>query len=108
MLQTTFNSLIVSFTLATSFGVLVHDTKLDRAATLALTVPSMVALAAIDGSTKFSDAHVHVERASAPKNASELRSNTPRLNPRDDEHPMAQMKKLTFGDNDSTSLWPSI
>lgn len=109
MLQTSINSLLVTFTLATSFGVLVHDTKIDRAATLAITVPgALAAVAAIDGSTKFSEAHVHVERTSGPKRISDMRSNMPRLNPRDDEHPYFQSKKMSFGDADSIGLWPSV
>lgn len=109
MLQTSINSLIVTFTLATSFGVLVHDTQVDRAASLALALPTaLVTYAAVDTAIKYGDAHVHVERVSGPKHLSDVRNSIPRLNPRDDEHPYYLSKKMAFGDNDSIGLWPSI
>lgn len=109
MLQTSINSLLITFTLATSAGVLIHDTQVDRAAGLALAVPaSLVTYAAVDSVMKSADAHIHVERVSGPRNVADVRNTMPRLNPRDDEHAAFQTKRLAFGDIDSTSLWPSI
>lgn len=102
MLQTIINPALIAFTLFTTTGVLVHDTQLDRAATLALTVPGALALyAAVD--TKFGDnSHVHVERVHGPKQP------THRLQPRDDDIRHFTNKRVATGGNDSTSLWPSI
>jgi len=74
--------LSVFLSLTTATGVVVHDTRIDRATMTALSVPSAVASA--QGNSKLvnyaTDSHTHVERHSL--SSSELRSDSPRLNPR--------------------------
>lgn len=108
MLHTLFNPFIITFTLATTTGVLVHDTQLDRAAMFALATPiAIIGYAGIDNAIKNGDSHTHVERVSAPKHIAAFRTNLPRLQPRDDDRRYLQNKKIYFGGADSTGLWPS-
>ena len=101
MLQTIINPTLIAFTLFTTTGVLVHDTQVDRAASLALALPS--ALALYGATDKFADsAHTHVERVHGPN-----KHVTPRLQPRDDDVRYFTNKRVAFGGNDATSLWPS-
>lgn len=103
------NPLPLIFTLATTFGVLIHDTQLDRAATVAIALPAVVATyAAVDSAIKGGEAHLHVERVSAHQNMSAIRGLQPRLQPRDDSHRSTPAKKFALGAHENTSLWPSI
>lgn len=87
---------LITMAVLTSFGVLVHDTKLDQAATLALALPvGLVVLAQIP--TLHSEGHTHVERVSFDKSA-HLTSGTPRVQPRDD-HRKYVLGKRTSGFN---------
>lgn len=109
MLQTTVNSLLIGFTLATTAGVVLHDTQIDRAATAAVALPAVMATAAAtDFGIKTNDAHTHVERASAPKHLVGLRSTLPRLQARDDDRRYQLQKKVYFGGSETPSLWPSV
>lgn len=102
MLQTIINPALIAFTLFTTTGVLVHDTQLDRAATVALAVPGALALLA-GADSKFTDsAHTHVERVHGPKQT------THRIQPRDDDARFFANKRVSLGGNDATSLWPSV
>jgi hypothetical protein len=101
-----FNPLPLIFTLTATFGVVVHDTQLDRAA-LALAVPvSFATYAAVD-TLKSGDSHIHVERIHGPNTLATLRSTVPRTQPRDDDRWYNQ-KKLYFGTGGASYLWPSI
>ncbi|MFZ3009998.1 MAG: hypothetical protein WA030_03215 [Candidatus Microsaccharimonas sp.] len=102
------NPIPLLFTIATTFGVLIHDTQLDRAAKVALSMPvAFATYAAADAAIKSSE-HVHVERVSIPANLASLRSMTPRLQPRDDNHRYAESKKLHYSGGDNGYAWPSI
>lgn len=97
------NPLPIALTLATSFGVLLHDTQLDRATTTALTLPAIVAAyGAADIGLKLSDGHTHTERVS-------LGASQPRIQPRghDDKKYMLN-KKLHINSSGSDYSWPSI
>ena len=100
--------LAIAFTLATTAGVVMHDTQLDRATTVALALPAAAAItyAGVDNAIKSGDAHVHVERAEAPKQ--NIRAATPRLQPRDDDRRYLLNKKVYFGGADTSGLWPSV
>jgi hypothetical protein len=103
------NPLPLAFTLATTFGVLVHDTKIDHATNVAIAMPSaMITYVAVDSLMKSSDSHIHVERVAGPKQLATLRATVPRVQPRDDDRRYVQTKKIFFGGSDATSLWPSI
>lgn len=109
MLQTLINPAALLFTAVTTFGVLVHDTQVDRATTVALAATSsFVSFIAIDSALKSSENHVHVERASAPRHINALRATLPRVQPRDDDRRYLQSKRLYFGTGDTNYLWPSV
>jgi hypothetical protein len=108
MLRTIFNPLLIGLTLFTTVGVLVHDTQLDRATTVAVALPAAVAGFALDTVLKSGDAHTHVERVSAPKQFSLLRATLPRVQPRDNDRVYIQHKKAYFAGGETTSLWPSV
>lgn len=92
------------FTLTTAFGVLVHDTQIDKAATYAIALPAaFVSFAAIDTISKSSE-HVHVERVSAPSNF----AGVPRIQPRDDERRYFSARKDFSTGGDNGYLWPSV
>jgi hypothetical protein len=104
MLPLIFNPAPLIFTLATTFGVLVHDTQVDRAASFAVAVPvAFASFAAIDSAIKSTD-HVQVERAMLPH----VNVSVPRIQPRDDERRYVQSRKLFFGTEGSGYFWPSI
>jgi hypothetical protein len=108
MFPLTINPLPLLFTVAATFGVLVHDTQIDRATTVALALPAAFAtFAAVDSAIKSSEHHVHVERVSMPSNLANLRVSIPRMQPRDDDRRYVQSKKVAFGSMDSGYIWPS-
>lgn len=110
MLSNIINPVAMLFTLTTAFGVFLHDTQIDNATKVAITVPAAImAAATAEIGIKATDSHVHVERVSAPKQTNALRTPTPRQQPRDDDKKHLQNKKsfLTAG-GDSMSLWPSV
>jgi hypothetical protein len=104
------NPLPLLLTLTTTFGVLVHDTQIDRATTTALALPAAFAtFGAADAALKFGDAHTHVERVNAAKTLQELRSGQPRMQARnDDEKKFVFNKKFTFDSGGSQYSWPSV
>lgn len=109
MIPLIINPTAIAFTIATTFGVLIHDTQLDRATTVALAATSsFITLAAVDASIKSGESHVHVERASAPRHISALRATLPRVQPRDDDRRYLQSKRLYFGTGDTNYIWPSV
>lgn len=63
--------------------------------------------AVADAAMKSSD-HIHVERVSVASNLASLRSTSPRLQPRDDDHRYAESKKLHYSGGDNGYAWPSI
>lgn len=90
--------LSVFLSLTTATGVMVHDTRIDRATMTALAVPS--AIASAQGNSKLvnpaTDSHTHVERHSL--SSSELKGDSPRINPRtnaDKKH--LSQKRIGFG-----------
>ena len=108
MLPIISNPAPIVFIVTATFGVLVHDTQIDRATTVALTAPAAFAsFAAVDVLTKSSE-HVHVERASMPKHMAALRATLPRIQPRDDDRRYVQSKKLNFTASNGSYIWPSV
>ena len=96
------------FIITATLGVLVHDTQIDRATTVALAAPAAFAtFAAVDVLTKSTD-HIHTERASMPKHLASIRATLPRIQPRDDDRRYVQSKKLQFTTGGNNYIWPSI
>lgn len=94
--------LSIFLSLSTATGVLVHDTRLDKAT---LTVLSGSAAGTnSEANTKLvnhaTDSHTHVERHTLSSALHQLRSDNPKVSPRTDEekHHAAQ-KHLGFGNN---------
>lgn len=101
------NPLLIGFTLSTAFGLLMHDTQIDRATTVALTAPAALTIyAAADLSLKMND-HIHVEKSSGTSDLTVLRTTSPRTPPRDDDRRYVQSKKVVFNGGNASGLWPS-
>lgn len=90
---------VISFTLATTFGVLIHDTKLDQATSVALTLP--IALVGYEMGAQIaklgSEGHTHVERVSLANAVRDLHAGTPRIQPRDDHKKFTLQKHVVKG-----------
>lgn len=104
------NPLPLLLTLTTTFGVLVHDTQIDRATSTALALPVAIAtLGAAEISLKAGEAHVHAERFSFAKNIEQLRFSQPRIQVRsEDEKKYVSVKKFTSNGVGSEYSWPTI
>ena len=89
--------------LATGFGVLIHDTQIDKATATAIALPALLATyGASDISFKLNDPHTHTERVS-------VAGSHPRVQPRSgDDKKYISLKKFgttSFGGDYS---WPSV
>ncbi|MFZ2835726.1 hypothetical protein D3C85_220780 [compost metagenome] len=84
--------LSIALSLSTATGVLLHDTKLDKAASLA---PALSAgLDAADRSIKLAgDPHTHAERGSLSQAVRDIKSQNPRVQPRTTEDKKHLMQK---------------
>ena len=100
--------LFISLTFATAFGVLFHDTQVDKAATAAFVAPVAAASFAIVNLSNKLDDHVHVEKASPADQAGALRGNIAKAPPRTDDRRYIQSKKIFFGGSNNSGLWPSV
>lgn len=78
------NSFAIGLSVSTALGIFVHDTKIDKFALTALTLPAMVA--GYEASSKLThispDLHTHAERTSITQAVNDLRSSNPRIQPR--------------------------
>ena len=91
------------FIIATALGVLMHDTQVDHASSVALNPAHYSSFAVADAVSKSSE-HVHVERVSVGGGSS---SNIAKIQPRDDDRRYIQSKKFALSGGDSLGLWPS-
>jgi hypothetical protein len=109
MLPSLINPLSILLTITTSFGVLIHDTHMDRATTAALALPIAFAVYGASEAIKMSDPHVHTERVNVANTLQQLRSNQPKLQTRDDKDRMyVSVKKYMSGGMGSEYHWPSV
>lgn len=80
------NPLAILVSLSTATGVFVHDTKIDKATTV-MTAPAV--MAAYEASTKQAglspDLHTHAERGSLTQAVHDLKTQNPRIQPRNNE-----------------------
>lgn len=77
--------LSIFLSLSTATGVLVHDTRIDKATMTALSSPSPVASGQADSKLVVNisgDAHTHTERHSLSQAVHDLKADNPRLHPR--------------------------
>jgi hypothetical protein len=102
MLQIFSKPLPIALTLLTVLGVLMHDTQLDKATTVAIALPAVLASYGVADAVARSSEHVHVERVS-------ITAQQPRVQPRnsDDKKYMTQ-KRLSANLLGSEYSWPSV
>jgi hypothetical protein len=93
------NPLAIIISLSTASGVLVHDTKIDRAAAVAFSAPAtMATYEAPSKAISFSsDAHTHVERASFAGAVNTLSGHTPSVQPRSNDKKHLMQKHVVRG-----------
>ena len=103
-----FNPLPFVFIFATAFGVVMHDTKVDKAASVAIVTPiAATSNYAVEDASK-SNEHVHVERVSvASQGDATHHENVPKTQPRNDHNKYIQVKKLATSGG-GNGLWPSV
>lgn len=96
---------LVGFAIVIGLGVLVHDTKIDQATALALTLPVGLALAAVP--SLQSEGHTHAERGAYGRTTS---VGMPRIQPRNDSKKYLVTRRSTNTDdfNNSGIIWPSV
>ena len=98
----------VLFAVTTLFGVVVHEMHIDRAATVAVALPAIMATVGVD-KVISSNYHTQVERASIPRSTVSFRSALPNIQPpRDDDRKYIQNKKLIYSGGDQNHIWPSV
>lgn len=84
--------------LCTATGVFVHDMQLDKATVTALTIPVFAGASYDKSSVPQTGAnHTHVERGSLSQALHDLRSTTPRMQPRDDSRKHVLAKRVVRG-----------
>jgi len=74
------NRIAITVAIVTTLGIVLHDTKFDKAATLALSLPAMALSlgAAAHLPSLQGEAHTHVERAAFDKSARATQGVPPR------------------------------
>lgn len=94
--------LSIFLSLSTATGVLVHDTRIDKATMTALAIPSVVA--SYQANTKLvnyaTDSHTHTERHSFSQSIRDLKADNPRIQPRaQEDKKYVSQKNLGLGHN---------
>lgn len=104
------NPIPLLLTLSAAFGVLIHDTQVDRAASTILSTPSAIVSSGEQGIfSRMNDLHVHSERVSVSQDVDELKTSQPRVQPRDgDDKKYVVQKKSSLNLYGSEYSWPSI
>lgn len=87
MFASLLNPILAIMSLSTVTGVLVHDTRIDKAMVTALALPA--AIVSVDSSSKLAglsgDLHTHAERTSLSQAVHDLKGQTPRIVPRNED-----------------------
>lgn len=96
------------FVIAVATGVLVHDLRIDKAASVALALPAVLATYGAAHFVGSGSEHVHVERVAFSNQSSIFHSSLPKVTPRDNDRHYVQAKKSFSTSGGTTSLWPSI
>lgn len=102
-----FQRLLLGLALFAAVGILVHDTKIDKAVSLALPVAAITFGVGSHVFDLSGQAHTHVERVSL----NQAFSTIPRAQPRDDHRRYYLQKYLSRGSNffgDSTVYMPAV
>lgn len=95
MFQVLISPLAVMLSLSTSSGILLHETKIDKLATLTMMAPVAAAQKVATHGTALLDGmpHTHIEPASLESASNELRTKNPNQNPRRDEDKKYRLQK---------------
>lgn len=106
-MQKTINLLPIVFIAAVVTGVLVHDMRIDKATSVALALPAVLATY---GAAHFvgGGEHIHVERVAFSNQSNVFHSSLPKVTPRDNDRHYVQPKKFVTSGGNNTSLWPSV
>lgn len=108
-IKNTINVAPILFVLAIVTGVLVHDLRIDKATSVAMALPAMLATYGAAHFISGGGEHIHVERVAFSNQSSIFHSNLPKIPPRDEFRGYVQAKKpFLTGGNGSGSIWPSI
>lgn len=99
----------VFLTFAIVAGVLLHDTQLDQATKVALTVPIMlVSYGGAEIALKMSDPHVHNDRAGSGRALRVVHNIQPRVQTRGDDKKYVVQAKSNVNSYGNDYYWPSI
>lgn len=99
MIETIISPLVIMLTLFTSSGMLLHETKVDKMASLSMFAPlSTTHFAAEETQGKLETTpHTHVERTSLNRASAELSGHIPTTTPRKDDKKYRLQKKVPRG-----------
>jgi len=98
MISNIVNISVVVISLVTASGIFLHDTRVDRAATTAITLPAeIVADTASNDKLMNWDAHTHVERMTFSQTVRDLQSSNPRIQPRNDDKKHVLQNRVARG-----------
>ncbi|MBC7564744.1 hypothetical protein H7100_00715 [Candidatus Saccharibacteria bacterium] len=96
------------FIFATAFGVVMHDTQVDKATSVAIMTPASFTNVALANAVAKSNEHVHVERMSVSSQGSATHpEKVAKTQPRNDHTRYIQVKKHAHDGGDN-GLWPSV
>ena len=95
MLQLLISPLALAISLSTSAGVVLHETKVDKVASLAMVAPVVAAQKVASGGQAMLDGmpHTHSEGVSLSSASRELRTQSPGLTPRRDKDEKYRLQK---------------
>lgn len=104
----TINLAPIIFTIAITVGVVFHDMRIEKVATVAFALPAVLATYGAAHLVGGSE-HTHVERVSFSNQSSIFHSSLPKVSPRDNEQRYIQAKKsYTTGGTGDVHFWPSV
>ena len=95
MFKTIISPLFLLLTLSTSTGILLHETKVDKLATLAMVSPSKAAKKLSHGKLLESMPHTHSDAGTFQASAREFSSPNHGLTPRRDRDEKYRLQKVT-------------
>jgi hypothetical protein len=92
-------TLAIIFSLNTALGILVHDTRIDKAATTAVALPVVVASYELNNQLGglMGDSHTHVERSMVARVTNDFTGRTPQINPRFEDKRYSLPKSVSKG-----------
>ena len=98
MFEAIINPIAIIISLCTTTGILLHETKIDKVASMTVLSPvPVVSMTAEESAHKLEgQPHTHVEKASPKRVSKDLTSPQPRIAPRRDEKYRLQ-KKVSRG-----------